>query len=119
MVGGIGIAATTSETSDGVTNTIGLRGLVANSVADAASGNSWKYALLIGIPLLLFTTRSLLKTLVVAHRLVWGDPRQTVPKPTLGATLRLLGLLAAFFVIREIARGVGSWSGSFTLRDAR
>jgi uncharacterized BrkB/YihY/UPF0761 family membrane protein len=115
VVGGIGIAATTLGSSEGTAKTIGLRDLVAKSVADAAHGSSWWYALLIGIPFLLFTTRSLLKTLVVAHRLVWGDLRLTVPKPTLWATLRFLGLLAGFFVIRELARGVGSWSGSFSL----
>jgi len=37
------------------------------------------------------------------HRRVWSDVRGAVPKPTLGATLRLLPVLLAFVVVSALA----------------
>ena len=116
VVAGIGIAASTSESPEGATKSLGLHGVVASSVSQAARGSSRWYALLIGVPILLWATRSLLKALVVVHRLVWGDLRRTVPKPTLGATLLFLAMLVGYFAILELARAVGSWTDSITLR---
>ena len=116
VVAGIGIAASTSETPESAAKSLGLQGVVASSVAQAARGSSRWYALLIGIPILLWATRALLKAVVAVHRLVWGDLRRTVPKPTVGATLLFLAMLVGYFVILELARAVGSWTGSVTLR---
>jgi len=116
VVAGIGIAASTSETPESAAKSLGLQGVVASSVAQAARGTSRWYALLIGVPILLWATRALLKAVVVVHRLVWGDLRRTVPKPTVGATLLFLVMLVGYFVILELARAVGSWTGSVTLR---
>jgi len=116
VVAGIGIAASTSESPEGAAKSLGLQGAVASSVAQAARGSSRWYALLIGVPILLWATRSLLKALVVVHRLVWGDLRRSVPKPTAAATLWFLALFVCYFVILELARAVGSWTGSVTLR---
>jgi uncharacterized BrkB/YihY/UPF0761 family membrane protein len=116
VVAGIGFASAASESPESATSSLGLQGVVARSVADAAGGSSRWYALLIGIPILLWATRNLLKALVVVHRLVWGDLRRAVPKPTAGATLRFLVLLLAYFAILELARAVESWTGSVTLR---
>jgi len=116
LVAGIGIAASTSETPESAAKSLGLQGVVASSVAQAARGSSRWYALLIGIPILLWATRALLKAIVVVHRLVWGDVRRSVPKPTVGATLLFLAMLVGYFVILELARAVGSWTGSVTLR---
>jgi uncharacterized BrkB/YihY/UPF0761 family membrane protein len=116
VVAGIGIASSTSETPEGAAKSLGLQGVVASSVAQAARGSSRWYALLIGVPILLWATRSLLKAVVVVHRLVWGDLRRTVPKPTVGATLLFLATLVGYFLILELARAVGSWTGSVTLR---
>jgi membrane protein len=113
VVGGIGLAAAASvESPEDATRALGLHGIVSNSVAEAARSSSRWYALLIGIPVLVWTTRGLLRALIVVHRLVWGDPRRGVPKATFGASLQLLGMLVVFFAIRELARDVGSWSGS-------
>ena len=76
VVGGIGIAASTSETPEGAAKSLGLPGLVSDSVAHAAQGSSRWYALLIGIPVLLWATRGLLRALIIVHRLIWGDPRK-------------------------------------------
>ncbi len=116
VVAGIGIAASTGESPESAAKSLGLHGVVASSVAQASRGSSRWYALLIGVPILLWATRALLKAIVVVHRLVWGDLRRTVPKPTVGATLLFLAMLVGYFAILELARAVGSWTGSVTLR---
>src|SRR5262249_53666435 len=73
------------------------------------------YALLVGIPILVYVTRSLLRTLIGAHRLVWADLRASAPKPKLGATLRLLTLLVAFFVVAGLASVARAQSPRFGL----
>jgi membrane protein len=116
VVAGIGVASSASESPESAAKSLGLQGVVASSVAQAARGSSRWYALLIGVPILLWATRSLLKALVVVHRLVWGDLRRAVPKPTVGATLLFLALLVGYFAILELARALESWTGSVTLR---
>jgi len=116
VVGGIGVAASASESPAHATRTLGLTGVVSDSVAQASRGSSRWYALLIGIPILLWASRSLLKALIVSHRIVWGDLRRTVPKPTVVNTLRFLLFLVAYFALSELARWVGIWTGSTLLR---
>jgi membrane protein len=116
VIGGIGVTSdVASESPASAARSLGLHGLVSNSVAQAAQGSSRWYALLIGIPLLVWATRTLLTALVVVHRLVWGDLRRAAPKGKLAAPLGLLVLLLGYFVIREFARAVESWSGSVVL----
>ena len=115
VVAGIGIASSASESPESAAKSLGLQGVVASSVAEAARSSSRWYALLIGVPILLWATRSLLKAVVVVHRLVWGDLRRAVPKPTAGATLLFLAMLVGYFVIFELARAVRSWTGSVPL----
>ena len=116
VVGGVGIAAdVSSESPASAAKSLGLQGIVSNSVAQASQGSSRWYAILIGIPILVWASRGLLKALIVVHRLIWGDTRREVPKPTLGATVRILLLMGVYFAIREGERAVESWSGSFAL----
>jgi uncharacterized BrkB/YihY/UPF0761 family membrane protein len=116
-IGGIGIATYTgAESSESAANSLGLHGLVSHSVAEAVEGSSRWYALLIGLPLLLWATRSLLKVLIVVHRLVWGDRRRLVPRPTVASTVRLLVLVVVYFVILELGRAIESWTGSPALK---
>ena len=89
---------------------MGLAGIVSSSVANAASSSARWYALFIGVPLLVYATRSLLRTLIVTHRLVWTDMRGAVPKPTLPSTLRLLLVLLAYFVVTGLANLARGWS---------
>ena len=104
LVAGLGIAADAASTSpDDAARTLGLAGLVSGSIASAAKSSSRWYALLVGIPILVYATRSLLRTLIAAHRLVWGDLRAAAPRPTLGATMRLLGLLLLVFASSGLA----------------
>jgi membrane protein len=117
VVGGIGVAAdVSSESTSGAAKSLGLSGIASHSVADASRSSSRFYAIAIGIPVLVWASRGLLKALVVVHRLVWGDPRRTVPKPTLWDTARFVGFLIAYFGIRELARWVGLWTDSWALR---
>ena len=80
-VAGLGIAAeSASESPEEAADSVGLAGLVSRSVEGAASSPNRWYALLVGIPVLLWTTRSLLRALIGAHRLVWMDVRAGAPK---------------------------------------
>jgi membrane protein len=110
-VAGLGFAAdTASESPEDAAEKLGLEGLISNSIANAAdSPNRW-YALLIGIPVLVWATRSVLRVLIGAHRLVWTDVRARAPKPGLLPTLRLLGLLVCFSLVSTAASAVREWS---------
>ena len=80
-VAGLGIASSAaSGTPESAARSAGLAGLVSSSVAGAAESSARWYALLIGVPILVVTTRSLLKTLVVTHRLIWADTRGSIPE---------------------------------------
>lgn len=107
LVAGLGIAAdTASETPEQAAESLGLAGLVSHSVASAANSTARWYALGVGAVALLLATRSMLRTLIVAHRLVWTDARVAAPRPTLGATLKLLALLLGFFVVSGLVTTV-------------
>ena len=99
-VAGLGyVSDATSEDPGDAADSVGLSGIVSSSVEHASKSSSRWYALLVGIPILLYVTRSLLRTLIVVHRLVWTDSRTSVVKPTASATLQLLAALAAFLLI--------------------
>ena len=117
IVGGIGFAAgAADETPASAARSLGLRGVIASSVAEASRGTSRWYAIAIGIPILIWASRGLLRALVVVHRLVWGDPRHVVPKATLVSTLRFLGMFLLYVLLRELASNVGTWTGSYVLK---
>jgi uncharacterized BrkB/YihY/UPF0761 family membrane protein len=110
-VAGLGIAAEArSETPQDAAESLGMAGLVSNSIANAAKGSSRWYALAIGIPVLIYTTRGVLRVLIGSHRILWGDLRSAAPKPTLVASLRLLVLLLSFPVASVVASAVRAWS---------
>ena len=111
-VAGLGIAAdAASESPEQAAGSVGLGGLVTSSIEGAAKSSTRWYALLIGIPVLVYLTRSLLRALIGAHRLVWADLRSEAPKPTLSATMRLLVLLFVFYLLTGLAAAVRAWSG--------
>jgi uncharacterized BrkB/YihY/UPF0761 family membrane protein len=111
-VAGLGFAAdASSESPEESARSVGLEGLISSSIANAAnSPNRW-YALLIGIPVLIWATRSLLRALIGAHRLVWTDVRAAAPKPTLVASLRFLVFLLSFGVVSATASALRASSG--------
>lgn len=78
VVAGLGVYADASDQAPReVADRIGLAGLVVHSVSAAASSGARWYALLIGIPVLLYVTRSLLRSVVAVYRLAWGlEPRR-------------------------------------------
>jgi uncharacterized BrkB/YihY/UPF0761 family membrane protein len=111
LVAGLGIAAdAVGDSPVEAAKTLGLAGIVSQSVASAASGSGRWYALLVGVPVLFYVTRSVLRALIGAHRLVWTDLRAAAPRPTPKATARLLGLLLAFFVLTGLAGAARAWS---------
>lgn len=110
-VAGLGIASdAASESPEETARKLGISGLVSSSVANAAEGPARWYALLIGVPILVHVTRSLLRALIVTHRLLWQDTRADAPKPTLAATVRLLVLLLGFSVVGTVASAMRAWS---------
>jgi uncharacterized BrkB/YihY/UPF0761 family membrane protein len=103
-IAGLGFASrAASESPTSAARSSGLGGIVSSSVASAASSSARWYALLIGIPILLFTTRGVLQALIVSHRLVWTDLRERAPTPSLRSTVRLLGALVALLAISVLA----------------
>ena len=112
-VAGLGIAADASSgTPEEASAALGVDGLVSGSITNAAeSPNRW-YALVIGIPILVWATRSLLRALIAAHRLIWMEVRAAVPRPTLVATLRLLAVMLAFAVVTGLVTALRAWSGA-------
>ena len=81
-----------------------------SSIANAADRPNRWYALLIGIPVLIWATGSMLRVLIGAHRLVWTDVRARAPKPKLVLSLRLLVLLLCFGVVSTAASAIRAWS---------
>src|SRR3954465_6344946 len=107
LVAGLGfLAGANSESPEGAAGSFGLAGLVSSSVASAAHGPARWYALLVGVPILIYATRGLLRALIASHRLAWTALRASAPRPTVGATLRLLGLILGFFVVTALAGSV-------------
>jgi membrane protein len=103
-VAGLGIAADAAhESPEDAAETAGLGGLVSTSIGSAANSSGRWYALVVGVPILVYVTRSVLRALIGAHRLIWRGERASVPKPTIAATLRLLVLLLAIPVVSGIA----------------
>ncbi len=103
-IAGLGIAADAESSSpEEAAKAVGLADLVSSSVAGAAKSSGRWYAFVIGIPVLLYTARSVLRALIVTHRLVWTDLRGAAPKPTIGATLKFLAALLGLLVISALA----------------
>jgi membrane protein len=112
-VAGLGLASdAASETPDEAAEQLGLEGLVSSSIADAANSSSRWYALLIGIPVLFWATRSVLRVLIGAHRLVWMDERAAAPKATPVAALKLLVLMLSFGAVATVGSALRSWSSA-------
>ncbi len=110
-VAGLGLGAdAASETPKQAARTVGLAGLVSSSVATASDSAARWYALLVGIPILLYLTRSVLRALIGSHRILWGDVRAAAPKPTVMATCKLLGLLVAFFLAEVLSSALRAHS---------
>ena len=110
-VGGLGLASdAVAETPEEAARTLGASALVSSSVANAAQGPGRWYALVIGIPILVWVTRSLLRALIVTHRLLWQDVRASAPKPTVVGTFRLLALLIGLSVTGTVAAAMRAWS---------
>lgn len=107
LIGVLGLVSdATSDTPRDTASYVGVAGLVSRSVAEAAQATGHWYALAIGLPILVWTTRSLLRALIVVHRLVWGEARRAAPKPTLRASLRTLLLLVALFLVLPLSHAL-------------
>jgi len=107
VVGGLGVVSEAASSSPAdAASSFGVSGLVSSSVANAARSGARVYALLIGVPLLMIATRSVLRTLIVTHRLAWTDLRSRTRRPTWGASARLLVALVGYFVVAGVAHRV-------------
>ena len=104
FVGGLGVISDSlSDSPKGVATNLGIGGIVSNSLQSASNSHSPWYALIIGVPILLYATRSVLRVLIGTHRLAWGDVRGARPKPTFLDAAKLLGVLICYFVLAGLA----------------
>jgi uncharacterized BrkB/YihY/UPF0761 family membrane protein len=109
FVGGIGaIAGARSDSPHRFASTLGVGGLVSHSLQNASKSHSSWYALIVGVPILLYATRSVLRVLIGTHRLAWGDVREGRPKPTFLDALKLLGVMVVYFLLA----GLAAWARS-------
>lgn len=111
-VAGLGIAADAAGTTPReAADSMGFAGLVSSSVAGAARSSARWYALLVGVPVLLLATSSVLRTLLVSFRLVWTELRSAVPRPTAKVTLQLAAVLLGFVACSALASAAREASG--------
>lgn len=104
FVGGLGVIAdAVSDSPKHIGTTLGIGGIVSSSLNSASKSHSAWYALIVGVPILLYATRSVLRVLIGTHRLAWGDVRGTRPKPTFLDAAKLLGVLVGYFVLAGFA----------------
>ena len=113
LVAGLGVYSDAShQTPQEVADQLGMAGLVVQSVAEAATSSARWYALLIGVPLLLYFTRALLRSIVAVHRLVWGlEPQRG--HLTITNTLLFLAAMVASLAVAAVVSGsvdVSAWS---------
>jgi membrane protein len=107
FIGGLGvIAGASSETPHQFASHLGLAGITSQSLQSASNSRSPWYALIVGVPILLFVTRSVLRVLIGTHRLAWGDVEGVRPKPSLLDAAKLLGVFIAYFALAVLA----SWA---------
>jgi membrane protein len=107
FVGGLGvIAGALSKSPKAVGTNLGLGGIVSSSLQSASNSHSPWYALIVGVPILLYATRSVLRVLIGTHRLAWGDVREGRPKPTFFDAAKLLGVMIGLFALA----GFASWA---------
>ena len=104
FVGGLGaLAGAVSDSPKHLASQLGVGGIVSNSLQSASNSHSPWYALVVGIPILLYATRSVLRVLIGTHRLAWGDVRDARPKPTFVDAAKLLGVLVVYFLLAGFA----------------
>ncbi len=104
FVGGLGvIAAAVSDSPNDVASNLGVGSIVSHSLQNASKSHSAWYAVIVGVPILLYTTRSVLRVLIGTHRLAWGDVRDARPKPTFLDAVKLLGVFVVYFVLAGFA----------------
>jgi membrane protein len=113
LVAGLGVYAESQhERPQEVADRLGLAGLVVASVGEAAQSEARWYALLIGIPILLYLTRTLLRTVVVVHRLAWSlEPARghMTPKNVLLFLVALVAILSVGAVVSATAEHSARW----------
>lgn len=104
FVGGLGVIAdAVSDSPKGVASNLGIGGIVSSSLDSASNSHSPWYSLIVGVPILLYATRSVLRVLIGTHRLAWGDVRGARPKPTFVDATKLLGVLVGYLVLAGLA----------------
>jgi uncharacterized BrkB/YihY/UPF0761 family membrane protein len=104
FVGGLGVVADLlSDSPKQLGTNLGIGSIISSSLHSASDSHSAWYALIVGVPILLYATRSVLRVLIGTHRLAWGDVRDAQPKPTYLDAAKLLGVLIAYFLLAGFA----------------
>jgi uncharacterized BrkB/YihY/UPF0761 family membrane protein len=109
LVAGLGVYSDASDqTPQEIARKLGMAGLVVRSVSEAATSSARWYALLVGLPILLYLTRSLLRSVVAIHRLVWGLEPQRGHLVPANVLLFLAALVASLTVAGVVSSAVQS-----------
>jgi uncharacterized BrkB/YihY/UPF0761 family membrane protein len=111
MVTGFGLASTAAgqDPSDAA-RSAGIGGLFASAIASTSTMSlaNRVFALFVGGFALLLTARSLVRVLWIVHRLIWRV--QPAGKPTLWASLILVGFVTVLFGVADLAAWLSTQS---------
>jgi uncharacterized BrkB/YihY/UPF0761 family membrane protein len=110
-VGALGVVtAATGSSAESLGDDAGLNALVTASVANAAEDESSWYALLVGVPILVWVSSGLLRVLAGIHRLAWGVAARG-SRPSLRVTIAFTGAVLVCGAVVAFAVGVLDRSG--------
>jgi uncharacterized BrkB/YihY/UPF0761 family membrane protein len=105
-----GVAAATGRSAESLGEAAGMSGLVTASVANAIEDEASWYALLVGVPILVWVSSGLLRVLAGIHRLAWGVAARG-PRPSVRVTIAFTGAVLLCAAVVAFAVGVLDRSG--------
>jgi uncharacterized BrkB/YihY/UPF0761 family membrane protein len=110
-VGALGaVSAATGRSAENLGEAAGLTALVTSSVANAIEDEASWYALLVGVPILVWVSSGLLRVLAGIHRLAWGVAARG-SRPSVRVTIAFTGAVLVCVAVVAIAVGVLDRSG--------
>jgi uncharacterized BrkB/YihY/UPF0761 family membrane protein len=110
-VGALGaVTEATGSSAESLGEVAGLSALVTSSVANAIEDEASWYALLVGVPILVWVSSGLLRVLAGIHRLAWGVAARG-SRPSVRVTIAFTGAVLVFAALVALAVGVLDRSG--------
>jgi uncharacterized BrkB/YihY/UPF0761 family membrane protein len=104
------VSAATGRSAESLGETTGMSALVTASVANAIEDEASWYALLVGVPILVWVSSGLLRVLAGIHRLAWGVAARG-SRPSVRVTIAFTGAVLLCAAVVAVAVGVLDRSG--------